>query len=318
MFVRGGRPLKAKILVIEGGRSRSSATVVSGTDVIEQSIGPALPYFSNGSQDPLLSVLTGLVDSLAPNSRRFQAVVLGLATIRSGADADVVAAHLRSLLTVRTVVVTNDAVIQYAGALGKQPGVVVSAGTGVHALAAAADGRTWSSGAWGYILGDDGGGYAIGRRALAAAFRDLDGRANEPAIRAAAEEVYGPLASLSGSLYCEPNPVTTVARFAPRVAQLARDGNQLAAKIWSDAAEEVARSTLAAAYALFGRSELLEVRWAGGLFDAGELIVVPFCEELLAEWPTASIQSATGGPVDGGLLLAHAAIPALEKLVFRL
>jgi N-acetylglucosamine kinase-like BadF-type ATPase len=308
----------ANLLVIEGGRSRSSATVVSDAHEVVRIDGLALPYLSGGSLDPLLSVLSDLVKSVVSHDRRFDAVVLGLAPIRNDADADVVAAHVRSLLVARTVVVTSDAVIHYAGALGGQPGVVVCAGTGVHALAATVDGRTWSSGAWGYILGDDGSGYAIGRRALAAAFRDLDGRAREPAIRAAAEELYGPLAFLSMSLYHEPNPVTTVARFAPRVAQLARDGNQLAARIWSDAADEIARSTLAAAEALFGRGEPLEVRWAGGLFDAGDLLVNPFCEAVLAGWPTACIRPATGGPVDGGLLLARATIPAIEKLVYRL
>lgn len=308
----------ANRLVIEGGRSRSSATVVSGAHEIKRINGAALPYFRGGSLDPLLSVLTDLVKSVGSHGGRFDAAILGLAPIRDSADAEVVAAHMRSLLVARTVVITHDAVIHYAGALGQQPGVVVSAGTGVHALAAAANGRTWSSGAWGYILGDDGSGYTIGRHALAAAFRDLDGRAREPAIRAAAEELYGPLDLLSVSLYYEPNPVTIVARFAPRVAQLARDGNQLAAKIWADAADEIARSTLAAAEALFRRGEPLEVRWTGGLFDAGGLLVDPFCEVVLAGWPTACIRPATGGPVDGGLLLARTTIPALEKLVYRL
>lgn len=308
----------ANLLVIEGGRSRSSATVVSGAHEIERTKGRALPYCSGGSMDPLLSVLTDLVKSVAPHGGRFDAVVLGVPAISNRVGADVVAAHMHSLVVARTVVVTSDVAIHYAGALGQQSGVVVCAGTGVHALAAAPDGRSWSSGAWGYILGDDGSGYAIGRRALAAAFRDVDGRAREPAIRAAAEELYGPLDLLSVSLYCELIPVTTVARFAPPVAQLARDGNQLAAKIWSDAADEIARSTLAAAEALFRRGEPLDVRWTGGLFDAGELLVKPFCEGVIAGWPTACIRPASGGPVDGGLLLARATVPALEKLVYRL
>jgi glucosamine kinase len=307
----------ANILVIDGGRSRSGATVVSGAHQIERISGPSLPYFWDGSIAPLLSVLTDLVKSVEVRAEGFDAVVLGLAPIHNGADADDVAAHIRSLLDARTVVVTDDAVIHYAGALGQEAGVVVCAGTGVHALATASDGRTWSSGAWGYILGDDGGGFAIGRRALAAAYRDLDGRAREPAIRAAAEELFGSLTRLSMSLYSEPNPVTTVARFTPHIAQLARNGNQLAAKIWAHAADEIACSTLAAAGALFQPREPLEVRWTGGLFDAGELLVAPFREAVLAAWPTARVQRATGGPVEGGLLLARAVIPALEKLVYR-
>ena len=49
-----------------------------------------------------------------------------------------------------------DAVTQYAGALGSQPGVVVAAGTGVIALAIGPTGAIVRSDGWGYILGDEG------------------------------------------------------------------------------------------------------------------------------------------------------------------
>ena len=57
---------------------------------------------------------------------------------------------------------TNDAVTSYVGAIGFEPGAVVAAGTGVIALAGDRDGNFARSDGWGYILGDDGGGYYIG------------------------------------------------------------------------------------------------------------------------------------------------------------
>ena len=117
----------ANLLVIEGGRSRSSATVVSDAHEVVRIDGLALPYLSGGSLDPLLSVLTDLVKSVASHGGRFDAAVLGLPSIHNRAGADVVAAHVRSLLVARSVVVTSDAAIHYAGALGQQSGVVVCA-----------------------------------------------------------------------------------------------------------------------------------------------------------------------------------------------
>jgi N-acetylglucosamine kinase-like BadF-type ATPase len=53
---------------------------------------------------------------------------------------------------------------------------VIVAGTGAIALAASDAGWARADG-WGPMLGDDGGGYWIGRRALALALREHDGRA---------------------------------------------------------------------------------------------------------------------------------------------
>ena len=69
------------------------------------------------------------------------------------------------------LVVTNDAVTAHLGALGGEPGAVIVAGTGAIALAATPEGWARADG-WGTMLGDDGGGYWIGRRALAMALRD--------------------------------------------------------------------------------------------------------------------------------------------------
>jgi glucosamine kinase len=307
----------ARYLLIDGGRSGLRAVVIHGERAVTRVHGPGLPYNLGGSLEAVMRGLTDLVSRVPEHDQPFDSVVLGLAPITSQSGGEAVAAHLRTLVVATEVVATEDVVTHHAGALGPRPGVVIAAGTGVKALAVAADGRTAVAGAWGYILGDDGSGYAIGRRALAAAFRDLDGRSREPMIREAAEDVYGPLELLSQTLYGEDNPAATVARFVPRVAQLARNGDRLAAAIWSSAAIEMARSTLAATEAVFRPGEPVDIRWAGGLFGAGELLVGPFRDAVLAGWPTARVQPAGGGPLDGALLLARVAVPALEGLLFR-
>jgi N-acetylglucosamine kinase-like BadF-type ATPase len=52
-------------------------------------------------------------------------------------------------------------VTSYLGAIGFEPGAVVAAGTGVIALAGDRDGNFARSDGWGYILGDDGGGWLL-------------------------------------------------------------------------------------------------------------------------------------------------------------
>ena len=62
-----------------------------------------------------------------------------------------------------------------AGA-GDGPGIVVICGTGSICYGRNEQGQAARSGGWGYILGDEGSGYWIGRRALAAVVRHADGR----------------------------------------------------------------------------------------------------------------------------------------------
>ena len=90
------------------------------------------------------------------------------------------------------MVVSNDAVTAHLGALGGEPGAVIVAGTGAIALAASPAGWARADG-WGPMLGDDGGGYWIGRRALAMALREHDGRGGAARfLRAAAEAAVRP------------------------------------------------------------------------------------------------------------------------------
>ncbi len=53
-------------------------------------------------------------------------------------------------------------------------GVALISGTGSSAFGRAADGRTKRCGGWGYLLGDEGSGYAIGRGALQHTLRSLE------------------------------------------------------------------------------------------------------------------------------------------------
>ena len=71
-------------------------------------------------------------------------------------------------------------------------GVALIAGTGSVAFGRAADGRTIRCGGWGYLLGDEGSGYAIGRAALRLAprrFRSRPLTLNSPSPRCWLDEL---------------------------------------------------------------------------------------------------------------------------------
>lgn len=74
------------------------------------------------------------------------------------------------------VVVTTDAQCALQDAFGDGPGILLIAGTGSIAWGRGPAGRTDRVGGWGWILGDEGSGYAIGLAALHAVVHADDGR----------------------------------------------------------------------------------------------------------------------------------------------
>ena len=93
--------------------------------------------------------------------------------------------HAAPRLSRRTRSIVNDALIALVAGAGASPGVVVISGTGSIAYGVSHHGVAARAGGWGPTLGDEGSGYWIGRRALAAVMRDADGRGPRTAADAA-------------------------------------------------------------------------------------------------------------------------------------
>src|SRR5687768_18407090 len=104
------------------------------------------------------------------------AICLGTAGVDREDDAEAVRGIMRRIGFKTRTLVVNDALIALVAGAGDRPGVVVVAGTGSIAYGRDAAARAARAGGWGYLLGDEGGGFWIGRAALAAVVRPFDGR----------------------------------------------------------------------------------------------------------------------------------------------
>jgi N-acetylglucosamine kinase-like BadF-type ATPase len=240
----------------------------------------------------------------------------GFATLGDALRAELPDA-LRRELGVRSVALAADAVAAYVGAVGPRPGAVVAGGTGL--IAVGTDLTSWRrADGWGHLLGDCGGGAWIGRAGLEAALRAHDGRdGGSDALRACAEQQFGPLPGLPGLLYPRPDRPAVLASFAPRVAACAaRD--TVAARILRAAARHIAESAAAVCPASGGP----QVALTGGLFLIGDPLLVPLAEELAERLPHAPRVRAQGDPLHGAVRIAtdlatgRLALPADEKMLY--
>ena len=248
-------------------------------------------------------------------------VVLGLTT--APAD-DETADHLCRLVGDATgaaeVWLADDAVTSHAGALSLGWGVSLVAGTGVACLALPEHGEPRVFGGYGYLLGDEGGAFWIGRRGLNEVLRAADGRSatgGTRAMTAAAERRYGLLADLHIRLHSMDRPVHAIAEFAPDVLDAADAGDPVAVAILREAVQELLLLARTAA------------RWAGGeewvpLALGGRLLAegAPLrrqVDDSLARMDMPVIaRSAHASGLDGAVLLGLAPdVRRYDGLVYR-
>lgn len=199
-----------------------------------------------------------------------------------------------------SMVLTSDVVTSHAGALGGRPGTVLAVGTGAVALALRGDGSGSLVDGWGFLLGDDGSGYAVGRAGLAAAVQHHDGRGGSAALHELALQRHGDLRTLPRRIHGDVNPAARVAAFAPDVAAAAVAGDVTALGIWESAARALLRTAAAAARADDGAPIAL----TGGLLQAGEVLTGPLVRHAADLDLAGRLQTARGGALEGAALLA--------------
>jgi N-acetylglucosamine kinase-like BadF-type ATPase len=214
------------------------------------------------------------------------------------------AAEVGDLLDAREVRLTQDMVTAHAGALPDGYGVVVAAGTGLVCLAVDRDGTWRKLDGHGYLFGDAGSAFAIGRAGLVAVQRARDGR--------------GPATKLAGTpldpvtLYRSPSLVDDVARFAPEVLRCAAKGDPVADDLVVRAAADIAETIGAAVDQLTGEGPV-PVACVGGLFDgAGDQLLTPVRGALTTR---ARLTAAAGNSLDGAERLATGPVGPYTDLI---
>lgn len=285
---------------VGGGGIRIRA-VISGQRTKVHDRGPVPRLSGRIDTRELGARIGGLVTQMHPGGESHR-VAVGLTGLPGLLDSPAeLADHIHHHISTRTVIIASDSLTTHFGALGGRPGSVVSAGTGVIVLGT--DHRTvWNRvDGWGYLLGDEGSGSWIGAQGLQAALRHHDGRDNgsEPLHRAMRQH-FGEASAAVHAVYGSESPAHELAAFAPQVALVALDGDPVAREIWRQAGVHLADAAQAASHGLPANFS-----WGGRLFDAGELLVGAFRDELRRRVPKARLSEPEGQAADGALLLAQ-------------
>ncbi len=286
----------------------SHSTIVVGTadlTILGRADGPGGAMRPGGA----VASATVLVDTArraaAPASIDLPAerAVVGAAGAGRSQEQTELAAALVEAGFARRVHVVADAEVTLATAFEGGPGIIINAGTGSIAYARDPAGQLHRAGGYGWQLGDEGGGYWLGRRALDAAARAQDGREEGSTLLARL------LAALGLQTFDDlvrwtatANPAQ-VAALAPHVLNSAREGESVARRAVDDAARELV-ALVRALERHFPDPGPIPVAVAGGLLLEQSPLAAALRTRLAAESKRARLVSDRIDSPVGALKLA--------------
>jgi N-acetylglucosamine kinase-like BadF-type ATPase len=293
-------------LGIDGGQSSTTALIGDETGrVVGYGRGGPCNHVKGPEGRPkFVNAITGCVKQAGadPAGIEFESASFGF----SGGAADK-EAILHEILRARRMTVTDDGVIALAGAMAGGPGIIAVAGTGSIAYGRNAERRLQRAGGWGYIYGDEGGGFDLTRQAVRAALRYEEGWGPATDLRRLLLEETGAADAndLLHRFYTTDYSRPQIASYSRLVDQAAQAGDAVAHSLLMNAAQQLVTYATAVRRQLFETREPVQVACIGGVFRSG-----PIQERfrmLMELEDGARVIEPIYGPAGGALLEAYAA-----------
>lgn len=234
------------------------------------------------------------------------AICLGIAGVDRPDDSAVVRAIMKRIGYKARVLVVNDALVALEAGAPRQPGVVVISGTGSICYGRNAAGEAARSGGWGYVLGDEGSGYWIGRAALRAVLRQADKRGPSTALTAMLLEHFGvkqPQGLIHEVYHTNLKPAA-IGALARSVQAAFAAGDEAAIGILRAAANELESSALSVARRLGMVGQPFTFILAGGIFRAVPWLHGELQRRLPVAAPRSDVRLLDVEPAEGAVALA--------------
>jgi glucosamine kinase len=288
-------------LGIDGGGSNLRLAVVDDNlnVLVEAQRETANP--SSIGRDAAKMLIQDAIREIALKSPPIRAVGIGIAGAAKSHSADWLREVVEEVLPHARVVPSSDMEIALVGANGERRGVLILAGTGSVAYGINEAGEELQVGGWGYLLGDEGGGYWIGMEALRTISHTLDGTHDYDSSlygRIMDELNFSHPKDLIAWLYRGDSKVREVAKLAALVLEEAENKDFRALSIIEGAAYHLAHLTQTVIRRLV--IEQPQIAFAGGLLSEPN----PLSTRLMSRLNLTTFPTAKYPPVIGAALLA--------------
>ena len=260
----------------------------------------------NKAADNILSLLNGCVQEYGIPYSDIEKIVIGAAGAGRKEDAEklkqsLIGSAILQGITFKSLMVVSDAQIALKGAFPNTPGCILIAGTGSIIYGKDESDNFYRAGGFGRILGDEGSGYSIGKRALQEAAKFFDGRKEQSLIIDLLSEKHSINTSddLITKVYGENFDIASIAEL---VLIAAADGDKIALEILDKESEEL--TGLIRTMMNKMKVNELSVSFSGSLIANKNVYSDMLRDKIKTSLPSVKIIKAEYSPVEGAILMA--------------
>ncbi len=281
------------VLGVDGGGTQTTAILVGLDGAVvaeEKSVSTNIQIVGvEKATKTIIKLIFACCKKAGCDINSIKSIVMGLAGAGRLSDKKILLEGLKkSQILLPNVTVENDARIALEAAFASSYGIVLIAGTGSIALSKDEAGKIFRLGGWGRILGDEGSGYTIGLKALNAAIRAHEGRADKTALLNLALEHFDckSLDDIVSKIY---TGSADIAAFAPKVVKASAEFDHVAHNILFSQANELADLVRALIAQMHPRRKM-PVALMGGLLETENVYSKMVKERIARSLPQIIIQ----------------------------
>lgn len=309
-FTRKDEIMNGYVIGVDGGGTKTNFVLMDFSgNIIANAKGDSTNYQVVGGKKLREELLKGfdlLLKQINMPATKIDQIFLGLAGAGRESDRKEILGLFHDTQFHKKITVDSDAMVALAGAFGTGPGIIIIAGTGAICFGKNSRGKVVRSGGWGYLLGDEGSGYFIGREAIIAALKDFDGRGEKTSLKERIT-VHFRLSSIDQiipQIYQNRIDRVAIADLAPIVFEEASHGDPVASEIIRRSAKELGLLAKAVAQRLNFEGEEINVALIGSIFKQREMLIHEISKELYEISWNVEISDPMFAPEYGAALLA--------------
>lgn len=244
----------------------------------------------------IISAVRNSIERSGLGNEKVQSITFALAGVKdSQRSTEIIDNFIEQMNFKAPYLLLNDGEAGYNCRFFEERGIIAAAGTGMIAFGKFNEKFERTSG-WGWLIGDEGGAFYIGKRAIQESAKIADGRnSGKPDLLKMVMnyfEVTEPR-QLVNEVYTNPINIRRIAMIAKEVSTLANSGDATSQGILKEAAKEAARCVVALKKQY--NAEDLPVSGYGGVFRAGQLFWNTFKEAVLEDFPGTTFKEPLFG-----------------------
>ena len=300
---------------IDGGGTKTHCIIADETKKqLFECYGEATNFLTIGTKlacNILISLIHECKSRLGIGSEQIASIFVAVSGAGRSSDAQFLEEEFhKSTKQYSNVYFDGDAIAALTGAFHEDAGIILISGTGSIILGKDRNGNMYRAGGFGRIIGDEGSGYAIGRKGLSAISKQLDGRGEATLMTKYLNQKFQ-ISSADELITAIYRNNFDISSFAPYVLAAAEQGDDIAFEIVNEAVNELISLVRTVRNKI--TPEKMSLVLTGSLISSDNILSHKLHGKIREIFPDIFINTAKNSPAYGAMMLGYNKVRDAKK-----